>query len=326
MPLHRLTNLTLAGPDLEETAAFYADFGLIPDPTSGPGERWLGTVDGGSRQLRLIERPTRKPVAIGIGADGLEDLGRIQATLKGLGIASRLTDGSLRSVDPGSGLEVTVSVAAPIAARPQAAPPYNTPGFVDRANARADALMRSGPVRPRKLGHIGLGTMDMAASRRFFVDGLGFEVSDVVKDLDAGEDRELAIFMRCSTEHHNLVLQPGPVIFLGHSSWELEDFDEIGRGAYNLLAKRPDCHLWGLGRHYVASNFFYYFRDPTGHICEYYGDMDHILDAAEWNPEAVDVKVAATVWGPRPMPSAVMEPDDLAQLVAAERKLAAAES
>jgi catechol 2,3-dioxygenase-like lactoylglutathione lyase family enzyme len=159
--------------------------------------------------------------------------------------------------------------------------------------------------------------MDMAASRRFFVEGLGFKISDVVKDVASGPDKDLGLFMRCSSEHHNLVLQPGPVIFLGHSSWEMDDFDEIGRGARAVLQGHPERHLWGIGRHWVASNFFYYFRDPAGHICEYYSDMDHILDDNLWNPAAIDVRNAATVWGPTPMPKAVLEPDDLAALVAA---------
>ena len=319
MPLHRLTDLTLGVPNIVETATFYAEFGLIPQPVQDPAERWLGTVDGGARQLRLVETPVRRPVAIGVGADDGDDLGRIHASLERLGVASRLDGDQLKSTDPGSGLVVTISVSPRIQQKPTPPAACNTPGVVERANVRADAVLRTERVRPRQLGHIGLGTMDMVASKRFFVDGIGFKISDVVKDLDSGEDRDLGLFMRCSTEHHNLVLQPGPVIFLGHSSWEVDDFDEVGRGARALLKDHPERHLWGIGRHWVAANFFYYFRDPAGHICEYYADMDHIDDDKLWNPDVIDVKVANSVWGPSPMPHAVMEPDDLDELVAGIR-------
>jgi hypothetical protein len=28
----------------------------------------------------------------------------------------------------------------------------------------------------------------------------------------------------------------------------------------------PERHVWGLGRHYVGSNFFWYLRDPAGNF------------------------------------------------------------
>jgi catechol 2,3-dioxygenase-like lactoylglutathione lyase family enzyme len=316
MSLHRLTDLTLGVPNVAETAEFYTAFGLIPQTSSDQSERWLGTVDGGPRQLRLVKTPVRRPVSIGVGADDTSDLAGIHVSLQRLGVASRIEADQLKATDPGSGLDVTVSITPRIQPKPTPAPAYNRPGTIARANVRAEALLRTQPVRPRRLGHVGLGTMDMVASRRFFVDGVGFKVSDVVKDIASGENKDLGLFMRCSTEHHNLVLQPGPVIFLGHSSWEVDDFDDIGRGARTLLKDHPERHLWGIGRHWVAANFFYYFRDPAGHICEYYSDMDHILNDELWNPDVIDVRNAATLWGPSPMPSAVLEPDDLADLVA----------
>jgi catechol 2,3-dioxygenase-like lactoylglutathione lyase family enzyme len=316
MSLHGLTDLTLGIPNVAETAEFYTAFGLIPHAPPDQTERWFGTVDGGPRQLRLVKTPVRRPVSIGVGADDPDDLGRIHASLLRLGIASRIEGDHLKTRDPGSGLEVTVSISPRIQQKPTPSPAYNRPGTIARADVRADSLLRTQPARPRRLGHVGLGTMDLVASRRFFIDGVGFKVSDVVRDVASDKDKDLGLFIRCSTEHHNLVLQPGPVIFLGHSSWEMEDFDEIGRGARELLKAHPERHVWGIGRHWVGANLFYYFRDPAGHICEYYSDMDHILNDELWNPGVIDVSKAATVWGPSPMPSAMMQPDDIAELVA----------
>lgn len=76
-------------------------------------------------------------------------------------------------------------------------------------------------MAPRKPAHVVMGSTDQAVTQRFFTDGIGFKVSDVVPSL--------AAFMRCSTDHHNVLVQQAPVNFLHHISWQVEDIDEIGR-------------------------------------------------------------------------------------------------
>jgi hypothetical protein len=41
--------------------------------------------------------------------------------------------------------------------------------------------------------------------------------------------------MRCSTDHHNLLVQQAPLNFLHHTAWEVDDVDEVGRGATRML-------------------------------------------------------------------------------------------
>jgi hypothetical protein len=118
--------------------------------------------------------------------------------------------------------------------------------------------------------------------------------------------------MRCSTDHHNLVVQRAPVNFLHHSSWEVDDIDEIGRGAEAVLEGHPERHAWGIGRHWVGANFFYYLRDPAGNFSEYYSDMDEILDDQLWTPGVFEPR---NLWGP-PLPPSMIQPEDLAQLMA----------
>ena len=55
MALHRLTSITMGVPNVGETAAYYADFGLRPGGSSD-GETWFSTRDGG-RQLRIVPSP-----------------------------------------------------------------------------------------------------------------------------------------------------------------------------------------------------------------------------------------------------------------------------
>lgn len=170
----------------------------------------------------------------------------------------------------------------------------------------APAIDREQAVRPRKLGHVVFGSTDQAATQKFFTEGLGFKVSD--------EAPGFASFMRCSTDHHNVLVQQAPVSFLHHTSWEVDDVDEVGRGATAMLEGHPERHTWGLGRHYIGSNFFWYLRDPAGNFSEYYSDIDCILEDQIWEPRVVAGEKSLYAWGPPPPPS-FLAPEDLADLM-----------
>jgi catechol 2,3-dioxygenase-like lactoylglutathione lyase family enzyme len=295
--LHQLTGITLGVPNVTETVEYYTQFGLLPEPSTDPDEHWFGTVDGGPRQLRIVPAPVRKLVALGIGADDPDDLGRIAESLRRFDVASRVENDQLKTNEPITGLDVTISVTSRIPDKP--APEPHLPNF------RAPSLLRTGLARPRKLGHVFIGSVDAPTTRGFFSDALGFKLSDEVRDV--------ATFMRCSTDHHNVVVGPAPVNYLHHSSWEVTDIDEIGRGARQVLEGHPERHTWGAGRLWVGANYFYYLRDPAGNMTEYYSDMDEITDDQVWKPGIHEI---GTLWESQPLPASLMSPDDLTELMA----------
>lgn len=301
MPLHRLTTITIGVPDVAPVAAYYEAFGLTP-----LGDGRFATRDGGE-QLRLVTAPRRALLELGVGVDDADDLAAVAARLARLGITAAAGADTLTATDPGSGTRVVLRIAPPIRPAATAPPALNGPGQIARPDARAAAVLRDGPVQPRKLGHVVIGSTGYAATEQFFTDGLGFKVSDRIAGLGA--------FLRCSTDHHNLLVQPAPLTFLHHTSWQVDDVDEIGRGARALLEADPSRHVWGLGRHTIGSNYFWYLRDPAGNFTEYYADMDVILDDARWQPEVWDGPNALASWGPPPSPS-FLAPDDLAELMA----------
>lgn len=300
MSMHRLARITVGVPNVAETDAYYREFGL-----GSTGDATLTTVDGGN-QLQLVETPRRRLVAMEIGCDDPEDVARITASLNISGYSSAADGASVRATDPATGIRVTVGVMPRLAQHTVPQPSYNGPGRVTRAGRRAPGVVREGPVRPKKLGHAVVGTVDLAASTRFFTKGLGFKVSDA-----AGEH---GIFLRCSTDHHNLMLLQMPVNFLHHTSWQVDDVDEIGRGATAMLEGHPERHVWGLGRHHAGSNFFWYLKDPAGNFSEYYSDMDSIPDDEVWTPEVLEGAKGLFSWGPPPPPS-FLAPEDLASLM-----------
>jgi hypothetical protein len=300
MPLHRLNSLIVGVPDVEATAAYYRDFGLAPG-----ADGWFTTRDGG-QQLKIVSAPSRRLVEISLGVDDPDDLSRIAGQLSTLDFPVTRENDVLVTEEPVAGFRAVVRVAARVRQDPEPPTPYNGPGRPERGTGRAPGVLRTHPVRPRKLGHVVVGSVDHDVTMRFFTAGLGFKTSDYIADQGA--------FLRCSNDHHNVLVLGAPVNFLHHTSWQVEDVDEVGRGAAAMLDGHPERHVWGLGRHHAGSNFFWYLKDPAGNFAEYYSDMDTVIDDQLWTPEVLEGARGLFSWGPPPPPS-FLQPDDLAALM-----------
>jgi len=303
--LNGLTSITLGVPDVEAAGRYYEEFGLTPSGTTADGRRRFATLEGGD-QLVIAQASRRRLLEIGVAAEDTDDLDRIAVNLSKIGAEFNRSADELVVHDPNSALRVSVTIAPHIVQAPATQEPTNGPGRPGRANGRAPAIERTNKVRPRRLGHVVVGSLNQEASQHFFTEGLGFKVTDHVPSL--------ASFLRCSTDHHNLLLQQAPLNFLHHTAWEVDDVDEVGRGASAMLEEHPERHVWGLGRHHIGSNFFWYLKDPAGNFSEYYADLDCILDDQLWDPTVIDGARGLYNWGPPPPPSFI-KPDDLAELM-----------
>ncbi|WP_265447049.1 VOC family protein [Flexivirga meconopsidis] len=305
MSLHGLSHVVMGVPNVAETQAYYADFGLTP-----LADGWFATEDGGP-QLQVVHAPTRRLVELGLRADDADDLARVAGSLRAIGVQPDLDREAVVAVEPVSGLRTRVAVLPRLQQERAKPTPYNGPGRIER-HGRAPGLVRTTPIRPRRLGHAVVGTTDLTATMRFFVDGLGFKVSDHIGDKGA--------FMRCSNDHHNFLAMRAPVNYLHHTSWQVDDIDDVGRGAMNMLEDHPERHIWGLGRHYAGSNFFWYLKDPAGNFSEYFSDMDVLPEEEIWEPEVLEGAKGLFAWGPPPPPS-FLDPEDLAGLMTGAHSL-----
>ena len=101
-------------------------------------------------------------------AEGGDALGRTSASLAKLGVECERDGDSLRTREPLTGARVALE-----------------------------------KPRPTRLSHVATTSTDPEATRRFFVEGLGFRVSEEIPGFGAA-------FLRCSTDHHNVLVQPGP--------------------------------------------------------------------------------------------------------------------
>lgn len=224
MSLHRLTRVVMGVPNVAETAAYYEEFGLDP-----LGDNSFGTRDGGE-QLKVVYAPTRRLVELGVGVDNDDDVAKVTTQMTRLGVPISHNGSELLAQEPISGFTARVHVAPRIAQEKTAATPYNGPGRIDRLG-RAPGVVRETRIKPRKLGHTVIGTVDLAATMKFFTEGIGFKVSDYISDKGA--------FMRCSVDHHNVLALAAPVNFLHHTSWQVDDIDDVGRGAKAMLETTP---------------------------------------------------------------------------------------
>ncbi len=300
MALHRFLGMDIGVPAPAELAGFFASIGL-----EGGGDRW-GTADLPD-QIRIQETRYRQLQAIHLACDDEADLAAIASRLERLGVASRIRAGELRCTQPGHGWEVTVRALARADVAPRMARTHNAPGVRARKNLRAEVVLEKEPRPPRRLGHVVVGSPDPTTTVKFFTDGLGFRTSDIVGGI--------ATFLRCSSDHHNLLVLPGPVPYLNHYAFELDDIDDVGAAAARYLAGQDeDRHVVGLGRHVVGSNVFWYMKDPCGTMFEFFSDMDSIPDDDVWQIGREFAPTDFAKWGPQKPPGEFFIPADIGEI------------
>jgi catechol 2,3-dioxygenase-like lactoylglutathione lyase family enzyme len=150
---------------------------------------------------------------------------------------------------------------------------------------------------PQKISHIVLHSPDHPAMVRFFVDVLGFRISDWLGDFMA--------FLRCNEWHHRVAILPGPPC-LNHVAYDMLTVDDMMRGIGRL--KQSDIDIkWGPGRHTAGNNTFSYFVTPNGFTVEYTAELDsvdfetHQAKVHVPTPQVMD-QWGVGVGGPQTMP------------------------
>lgn len=297
MALHRLLGIEIGVPDPAQLDAFFGEIGLV-----GGGGTWGSEALPG--QIRVCESPYRQLRTVRVGCEDERELAAIARRLEGMGAKPRLGGGALEVEDPLNHWKVIVEPARHFDVPRQPHRILNRPGERRRECARADVIVEDEPRPPRRLGHFVVGTPHIDETLRFFTEGLGFRVSDSV----AG----VAFFTRCSLDHHNLLIQPGPVPYLNHYAFEHDDVDALARAATLYLRAHADAHVDGPGRHPIGSNVFWYMRDPSGTFFEYFTDMDAITDDDAWQArDDWTLEGTWSVWSNREAPEVFFQPDDI---------------
>ncbi|HTO81530.1 MAG TPA: VOC family protein [Methylomirabilota bacterium] len=288
MAVKGLIHYALEVPDPAKGAAFYRDFGLAA--ADGGGAALRLEAGRGAGALLLYAGPTKRLHHVAFAAPG-ENFAAVRAALKRAGVPEieppkEAPQTGIWLRDPDENL-VNIRQEAPVAIAAEAALAYNGPGNAPRQGARGMPTFER--ALPRRLGHVLFFTPDPQAAERFYTGVLGFKVSDRVPGLLS--------FLRCSTDHHNLAFAKSSHRGFHHASYEVGSFDEVGMGGMWMRAQGWEP-AWGMGRHAIGSNVFYYIRDPWGSFAEYFHDIDCIPEDAAWEPRDWEAKYALYCWGP----------------------------
>jgi catechol 2,3-dioxygenase-like lactoylglutathione lyase family enzyme len=142
------------------------------------------------------------------------------------------------------------------------------------------------PDRPIKITHVNLNSANAKMTHRFYVDTLGFKLSD---------ESDLFYFMRCNSDHHAILIAKMTTPTLNHISFEMKDVDSVMRGAGRLKDHGYPIE-WGPGRHGAGSNMFCYFAGPEELPIAYQTDIEQVADTYifhgpdywKWPPNRTD--------------------------------------
>jgi catechol 2,3-dioxygenase-like lactoylglutathione lyase family enzyme len=150
------------------------------------------------------------------------------------------------------------------------------------------------PFKIRRLGHFGFNVVNMDEAKRFYIDLLGFRISDVA-DFFASRltDEQKAqlkgdargYFTRYGGDHHAFVLfnkqamdlmrgTAGSLVTINQITWQVGSLQEVGDAAKWLSEK--GAPLQRVGRDMPGSNWHAYVNDPDGHTNELYYGIEQV--------------------------------------------------
>ena len=174
--------------------------------------------------------------------------------------------------------------------------------FLDPAGNRLEAFfgaeLSSEPFRPGRsisgfrtgplgMGHVVLTVERLAPVLAFYIDVLGFRVSDfMVRPFTA-------YFLHTNSRHHSLALIETGRRSLHHLMLELFSLDDVGQG-YDLALLEPNRVATTLGRHTNDFMTSFYSTSPSKFLIEY-GWGGRVIEPDTWKPS--EIMDGPSLWG-----------------------------
>ena len=248
-------SIELGVRDLHQSADFYAKVWGLEEVSSEADSIYMRATGGEHHVLTIRERA--KPALLGVHFAAVDRaaVDQLHAKAKGYGVKVEGDPAALAgSAGGGYGFHFRT---------PDGLPMSISSDSVQHPNVVLD---RS---RPTKISHVVLNSAHTDDQVPFFVDVLGFKLSD---------SSHLMEFLRCSADHHSLAIFRNNGPSLNHVAYELPNIDGLMRGTGRLKANGFDT-AWGIGRHGPGSNVFSYFIEPNGFVAEYTTELDQLDDA-----------------------------------------------
>jgi catechol 2,3-dioxygenase-like lactoylglutathione lyase family enzyme len=158
---------------------------------------------------------------------------------------------------------------------------------------RAGEGLADGGRRPVRIHHATFASPNVERMVNFYVDVLGFRVSDRMGDVFA--------WLRSNREHHTVAVVQAEAPGLDHYAYEVGGWDDLKTWC-DELAVRDVPLTWGPGRHGPGNNLFVMFDDPAGNRIELSAEMERYWDELadytprQWRPSTKTINL----WGVAP--------------------------
>jgi catechol 2,3-dioxygenase len=134
------------------------------------------------------------------------------------------------------------------------------------------ALDRGIAGAPARLQHTVFQTTELERVVAFYVDRIGFAVSDEVVDSDG---KPMVVFLRSDDEHHSLAFFRGSQNEWDHHCYETDEWNDIRDWGDRFAAAEVPI-FFGPGRHGPGNNLFFMVTDPDGNRLEFSAELQRI--------------------------------------------------
>lgn len=149
---------------------------------------------------------------------------------------------------------------------------------------RSISGFRTGPLG---VGHVVLTVDHIDPMMRFYVDVLGFALSDYI------EKPFRAYFFHVNARHHSLALIETGKNGMHHLMVEMFSLDDVGQ-AYDIASSEPERVNVTLGRHTNDLMTSFYAKTPSSFMVECgWGGRD--IEPRTWKP--FEMKAGPSLWG-----------------------------
>ena len=250
-----LRSIELGVTNLTQSVGFYsAVWGL--EPVVSDGETIHLRANGTEHHaVTLRERPTAGMLGVHFAAVNREAVDALHDRAKAAGVNVTAAPAELpRSAGGGYGFQ------------------FKTPeGHV--LNISSDVArhqnVNSNSSVPTKLSHVVLNSAKIDQQTSFFIDVLGFKLSD---------QTDMMEFVRCSATITRSRWRAATA--RRSTTWPMRStsIDGLMRGA-GRMKKHGFNVEWGIGRHGPGDNVFGYFVEPNGFVVEYTAEVQQVDEA-----------------------------------------------
>ncbi len=290
--VHSLDRVVFTVPDLQKAVDYFLVFGL--DVKQRKTQVDLHTLNHTHCWASIHQGGDKKKLQYMVFAAYPEDMKaiveRIAKSSYSHGTPHPLGSNEGFWVVHPEGFYIQVIEAKKSSPQEKSAPSITPRAPVGKGNAPTRSSIKQ--VRPRRLSHALLFSDKVPESVAFFTDILGLRVTDRSDDF--------IVFMHGihGSDHHMIAFVKSDGPGLHHLSWDVAQLDDVGLGMEQML-QAGYTKGWGVGRHVLGSNYFFYSRDPWGSFSEFSYDIDFVPGDHDWDTGNYPMNDSFYVWGPQ---------------------------